>query len=66
MTTIEPEGTHRIVVGIDGSPASVDALEWAAPAGRAHRSPPRGPNDLGMADQLRLVPPHSIRIRPRT
>jgi nucleotide-binding universal stress UspA family protein len=30
MTSIEPEGAHRIVVGIDGSSTSIAALEWAA------------------------------------
>ncbi len=30
MTSIEPEGVHRIVVGIDGSSTSIAALEWAA------------------------------------
>jgi nucleotide-binding universal stress UspA family protein len=30
MTSTEPESTHRIVVGIDGSSTSIAALEWAA------------------------------------
>jgi nucleotide-binding universal stress UspA family protein len=30
MTSTQAEPNHRIVVGIDGSPSSVDALEWAA------------------------------------
>jgi nucleotide-binding universal stress UspA family protein len=29
MTTTPTAGTHRIVVGIDGSPSSITALEWA-------------------------------------
>jgi nucleotide-binding universal stress UspA family protein len=29
MTTTPPEPAHRIVVGIDGSPSSVAALNWA-------------------------------------
>jgi len=30
MTAAQPSGTGRIVVGIDGSPSSIDALAWAA------------------------------------
>ncbi len=30
MTAAQPSGTGRIVVGIDGSPLSLDALAWAA------------------------------------
>ncbi len=30
MTAAQPSGTGRIVVGIDGSPSSLDALAWAA------------------------------------
>jgi nucleotide-binding universal stress UspA family protein len=29
MTTTPPAATHRIVVGIDGSPSSIAALDWA-------------------------------------
>ncbi len=29
MTT-EPQAAHRIVVGTDGSPSSIEAVEWAA------------------------------------
>jgi nucleotide-binding universal stress UspA family protein len=30
MSKIEPTGSRRIVVGIDGSDSSLDALDWAA------------------------------------
>ncbi|HXP33006.1 MAG TPA: universal stress protein [Acidimicrobiales bacterium] len=30
MTAVQAPGTGRIVVGIDGSPSSLDALAWAA------------------------------------
>ena len=29
MTTTPPAATHRIVVGIDGSPSSITTLDWA-------------------------------------
>ncbi len=30
MTSQQPRGAGRIVVGVDGSPSSLDALSWAA------------------------------------
>ena len=30
MTSASPSGAGRIVVGVDGSPSSLDALSWAA------------------------------------
>jgi nucleotide-binding universal stress UspA family protein len=30
MTSSRPDSKHRIVVGVDGSPSSLEAVEWAA------------------------------------
>lgn len=30
MSTVDPQSPHRIVVGVDGSAQSIDALHWAA------------------------------------
>lgn len=30
VSTIDPRSPHRIVVGVDGSAQSIDALHWAA------------------------------------
>ena len=65
MTAEPSSDTGRIVVGIDGSPSSLDALVVGGPPGRPHREPPGDRDDVGVAVELRLGRAGPRRLRSR-
>ena len=65
MTPEESSAPGRIVVGVDGSPSSHDALTWAARQAHMTGSTPRDRDDVGMAGELRLGGARPRRLRPR-